>query len=490
MNILLKHGRIDYFDKKDIFMSREYRLSFCIPEYNNSDVAYMLVTQLLSCTNTEFQVVVSDDCSIDDTVARLKRIDDSRLKIVVNKERMGAKKNWLNALKSGDGEYLYLVMGRDYLNVRKIDNLIRILKKCSDEELGLMMDRREKLDVCIYKGIEAAKIFLFPDHPTGMIVRRETFFKITDIDEYFFKDFSYPETYVKRDILIKYGKAAILNSGVFVNKVNINYSLKKSEFEHDCKDKFFYPSKRIMEFNEFIEMVKEWSIIEGELFNEFFVEKFKFLLEEVTGIFREYCEDYETSAHYGLKKRFVQEKEIIDNIDSVYEAVKNKYKLSLSLETEVGCIVKEYYNKYYNKNDILYNNYKNTSMIKVLNRFLFLKRNSVNISDYLKQYNYKTIAIYGFSILGENIYNELKNNNVKVSFIIDRNWKKLYAEIPIVSLDFDTPKVDICIITPIGETDMIKENLLKMGICKICISVEDMLFLSPNGKITCGEGEN
>ena len=117
-----------------------YIVSFCTPVFNSSAATYQYVKKMLSNPNPGFQLVISDDASEDDVLDRLKTIQDTRLKIVAHKERVGAERNWHQALDAGDGEYLYFVIARDKLNPRKIDELIQILSEAKEQNISLLKD--------------------------------------------------------------------------------------------------------------------------------------------------------------------------------------------------------------------------------------------------------------------------------------------------------------------------------------------------------------
>ena len=81
-----------------------YIVTFCIPTYNQADVIWRIVTQILSSPEPRFQVVVSDNGSTDHTWEKLSVISDSRLKLCKNPYSITPPQlNWLNALNQGDG---------------------------------------------------------------------------------------------------------------------------------------------------------------------------------------------------------------------------------------------------------------------------------------------------------------------------------------------------------------------------------------------------
>lgn len=305
-----------------------YKLSFCIPQYNNADAAYRLVIQLLENKNQQFQVVISDDASTDDTIKRLQTIKDSRLKVCVNRNNVGAKLNWCNALDQGDGKWLYLVMGRDQLNAQKIDQLIELLDNIENKNVGCVADRYVEDRVKILHQFDGIDYFIKAgEHPTGTIFNRKAFREISDRKKYFMLAFAYPEIYIKRDILCKYS-GAIINSKVFTGKVNINKRKVKSCFEKNKDILYYYPQKRVEQFIHVINMVElehKFQLCEED-YEKFFCHRWDELMHMVTINWKKCNEDSEWVEHYNKEKRQVGKCEMMLNILASYKAVNRFYK--------------------------------------------------------------------------------------------------------------------------------------------------------------------
>lgn len=115
----------------------------------------------------------------------------------------------------------------------------------------------------------------------------------------------------------------------------------------------------------------------------------------------------------------------------------------------IGYILKKYIkditNNYEEEKD-RYMSYYYTVREWVLN-----KQKGKSIQEYLEKNNIHTIAIYGMGTLGEMLYNDIKDTNIKISYIIDKIAEDEYYGIPVVSLKDikNYPLVDAVVITPI-----------------------------------------
>lgn len=117
---------------------------------------------------------------------------------------------------------------------------------------------------------------------------------------------------------------------------------------------------------------------------------------------------------------------------------------------------------------------KIASYYRILNNWLMLKQQGKSLVDYFVRNEIHSIAIYGYKELGQRLYDELKNTEIEVKYIIDKNINKLQAEIDVYSPDEELPKVDAIVITATYYFDEIEDDLYDVTECPI-ISLEDVL---------------
>ena len=87
----------------------------------------------------------------------------------------------------------------------------------------------------------------------------------------------------------------------------------------------------------------------------------------------------------------------------------------------------------------------------VLNQWLKNKNDNYKIVDYFKNNNYKSIAIYGMGEMGNRLFEEIKESDIKVEYFIDNNTDYLYQEwedIPVIGVNEISEKeaVDVIIV--------------------------------------------
>lgn len=118
---------------------------------------------------------------------------------------------------------------------------------------------------------------------------------------------------------------------------------------------------------------------------------------------------------------------------------------------------------------------KHLNLFLIMNQWIRKKQEGKNLSEYLLNHNFKLIAVYGMSYMGQRVVDELKKSEVKIVYGIDKNADKTYEDIKIVTLDNLKNDVDVVVVTAIAFMDEIERNLSSKLSCPI-ISLEDIIW--------------
>ena len=76
--------------------------------YNGSRYVDAQLVSILEQLSPRDEVVIVDDCSADDTVARIEALDDDRIRIICTKENRGHVKAFESAIRQATGEIIFL----------------------------------------------------------------------------------------------------------------------------------------------------------------------------------------------------------------------------------------------------------------------------------------------------------------------------------------------------------------------------------------------
>ncbi|KAF0132912.1 MAG: glycosyl transferase family protein [Candidatus Saganbacteria bacterium] len=93
------------------------KVSVCIPNFNRSNYLKEAIDSVLSQTFTDFELIIVDDLSTDNSAEVVRSYSDSRIKFYVNKRNLGLVGNWNECLSKASGEYVSILHNDDrYLN--------------------------------------------------------------------------------------------------------------------------------------------------------------------------------------------------------------------------------------------------------------------------------------------------------------------------------------------------------------------------------------
>ena len=89
-------------------------LSICIPTYNRGKFAYDAAMHILSAyKGDDIEVVISNNCSEDNTEELISQINDPRLSYYANQENLGAAYNTHLTFLRAKGRFAYLTSDED-----------------------------------------------------------------------------------------------------------------------------------------------------------------------------------------------------------------------------------------------------------------------------------------------------------------------------------------------------------------------------------------
>lgn len=112
------------------------RISVCIPSYNHARYVGNTLRSVLCQSLDSLEVVIVDDCSSDDSVARIREIDDPRIRLIVNERNLGPGATVNRAISESTGEYVTFIGSDDEMFPDALARKSAILD--SDPQIGLV----------------------------------------------------------------------------------------------------------------------------------------------------------------------------------------------------------------------------------------------------------------------------------------------------------------------------------------------------------------
>lgn len=111
------------------------KVDILLATYNGEKYLEEQINSILIQTHKDFQLIISDDCSTDNTVKIIKKIKDKRIKLFNQKKNLGFNKNFEFLCSKATSKY---VMIADQDDVWMKDKVAKMLEKIEDKETSLV----------------------------------------------------------------------------------------------------------------------------------------------------------------------------------------------------------------------------------------------------------------------------------------------------------------------------------------------------------------
>jgi glycosyltransferase involved in cell wall biosynthesis len=112
------------------------KVSVCLITYNHEAyITEALEGILIQQCNFDFEVVIGNDCSTDNTLARIKPYIEKypdKIKLHNHKQNLGMTRNWIYTMQACKGEYVAIIEGDDnWTDPLKLQTQVEIMDKDS-----------------------------------------------------------------------------------------------------------------------------------------------------------------------------------------------------------------------------------------------------------------------------------------------------------------------------------------------------------------------
>lgn len=105
------------------------KVSIITPTYNCSNYVANTIQSILAQSFQNFEIIVVDDCSTDNTVDIIKSFGDERIKLFINEKNMGSAYSRNVALEHASGEYIAFLDGDDLWAPNKLEKQLNFMEK-------------------------------------------------------------------------------------------------------------------------------------------------------------------------------------------------------------------------------------------------------------------------------------------------------------------------------------------------------------------------
>ncbi len=173
------------------------KVSVCIPSYNYANHIAGCIESVLAQTFKDWELVVVDNCSSDNTVDVVRSFHDKRIRFYVNQTNLGLTRNWNRCVSLARGGYVAILPADDMYLPRMLERSVATLDAQPQvafthsalmriDDHGSMVDTVRLRDTDIIMNSEAALRFLLMGcdvSPPTVVMRRSCFEEAGGFDE-------------------------------------------------------------------------------------------------------------------------------------------------------------------------------------------------------------------------------------------------------------------------------------------------------------------
>jgi GT2 family glycosyltransferase len=139
-------------------------VSVCIPVHNGAAFVAGAVESVLAQTFVDFELVVLDNASTDETPSILERYDDVRMRVIRHASNVGAIANFNAALREARGEWVKILCADDLLYPECLDRQLARTALSADHRPVLLSAARNIIDAAGHRWMRRG----FPG-PAGLV---------------------------------------------------------------------------------------------------------------------------------------------------------------------------------------------------------------------------------------------------------------------------------------------------------------------------------
>ena len=161
-------------------------VSIVIPAYNQAEFLADTIQSVLNQTYQNFEMIIVNDASTDNTNQVIGQFDDSRLKYIVHDKNLKLSSTRNTGIKASKGEIIFLLDADDLFHAEKLQAHVKFLE--THPEIGVSYNARFELNHSSNTIREMWRppltvslnelILGFPFSPSDTVIRREWAFKV------------------------------------------------------------------------------------------------------------------------------------------------------------------------------------------------------------------------------------------------------------------------------------------------------------------------
>jgi glycosyltransferase involved in cell wall biosynthesis len=165
-------------------------VSVLMTAYNRANFIGEAIESVIASTFTEWELIIVDDCSNDDTlnIARSYELTDSRIRVYQNEQNLGDYPNRNRAASYASGKYIKYLDSDDVISPEGLKYCLDEMQRFPASGMGMLyLQNRHMQNSMMMSSEEAIRHHFFDGSvlsigPSGSIYKRELFEKLKGFD--------------------------------------------------------------------------------------------------------------------------------------------------------------------------------------------------------------------------------------------------------------------------------------------------------------------
>lgn len=414
------------------------RVSVIMPTYNRGHILKQAVMSVKNQSYSDFELIIIDDGSTDNTEEIIGEISDGDIVYLKSAYNRGANYARNIGLKKARGTYITFL---DTDNVWNENFLYNRVKAIEDAGVDFVFGRVKVCDKENYR--------IEPREPVDSLQEQEVllktmaFWNVIDtnticMNRNCYKDLGGFDENLKRCQDWEYFYRIISSEKYtykFIDNILVEGTIQKDSISNTIR---YWPG-RLYIFNKYITVYRNKGYLAEVLF---------FLYHQLAE-----SEEYDDSIRIFFEYTSEDEKQRL--LRDIYREKKQNEELAQSLLD------------------------KNNLIMEIQSKWLELEYKGIHIEERLYMMDMPHIAIYGYGVLGQQLYRRLVNKGINIECLIDKNpsvfRKNSISARKICVLDeLKSLKLDLIIVTAVYYFKEISEELQTLTTANI-ISLETLI---------------
>ncbi len=114
------------------------QITVALPVYNGEQYIALAIKSVLAQTFIDFELLILDNCSTDNTLDIIRTFSDPRIRVIVNPKNLGMIGNWNLAVSHAVGKYIKILSHDDLLAPSCLAEQINGFFRFSDKNIGIV----------------------------------------------------------------------------------------------------------------------------------------------------------------------------------------------------------------------------------------------------------------------------------------------------------------------------------------------------------------